>query len=200
MDPLLFTYRLQDSLFPIGQGPRLPSRNQQAAVLAPIYHFNNEWYLLFTQRADQIGGAHAGQVSFPGGKPENCDHDLLDTALRETEEEIGLHRQSIRILGELTTFPTGTGYQITPFVAQIPWPCMLKINPDEVAGEFSVPVNWLADPANLNSDQQPVRPDLAILPSLRYASYQKHLIWGATAWITYELMQIIQEMLYKSAR
>jgi 8-oxo-dGTP pyrophosphatase MutT (NUDIX family) len=200
MNPLLFTDRLQTSLFPIGQGPTLPSKNQQAAVLAPLYHFNEEWYLLFTQRTDHIGGAHAGQVSFPGGKPEYCDHDLLETALRETEEEIGVYRQSIRILGELTTFPTGTGYQITPFVAQIPWPCMLKINPAEVAAVFSVPVNWFTNPANLIFDQQLVRPDLAVLPFLRYTSYQKHLIWGATAWITYELMQIILGIMNEKAR
>ncbi len=191
MDPLLFIDRLQTSLFPVGQGPALPSKNKPAAVLVPLYLYNAEWHLLLTQRTDQIGGPHAGQVSFPGGKPETCDHDLLETALRETEEEIGVHRQSIRILGELTTFPTGTGYKITPFVARIPWPCMLKLNPAEVDAIFSVPVNWFANPANFNYPQRIAGPDLEILPSLRYTSFEKHIIWGATAWITYELMQII---------
>ena len=188
--------RLLEILQPAGNGTSSSQDFHPAAVLAVLYKTDGEWHLLFTHRAENIG-PHAGQVSFPGGKTEPQDTDLLSTALRETDEEIGVRRSDIRILGQLTTFPTGTGYLVTPFVGQIPWPYPLKINPEEVASVFSVPIRWLLSPANFTRREKPLLPELSSLPSIRFKPFQDHTIWGATAWITYELMQIIEQILEK---
>jgi 8-oxo-dGTP pyrophosphatase MutT (NUDIX family) len=183
---------LSDVLQPVEAGFQTVPGYQPAAVLALLYQKGQEWFLLFTHRPENIG-AHSGQVSFPGGKVETHDKNLVSTALRETEEEIGVRMADIHVLGQLTTFPTGTGYLVTPFVGCIPWPYPFVINPQEVASVFSVPLKWFCSSDNfLRRDKAP-QPDLLNLPSIRYKPFQGHVIWGATAWITYELIELIQK-------
>jgi len=190
MSPEDLPARLQEVLLPVSAQPQSSHSHQPAAVLAPLYYYEKEWFLLYTRRPDTIS-SHAGQVSFPGGRIEPGDTGLQFTALRETEEEIGIERSAVLVLGQLTTFPTGTGYLITPFVGIIPWPSTLSINPREVAEVFSVPLHWLRAPQNFTRKDRPRQPDLNLLPSIRYESFQGHTIWGATAWITYELLSKI---------
>ncbi|MBN1264521.1 MAG: CoA pyrophosphatase [Anaerolineales bacterium] len=187
-----FPDRLSEGLYPVRTRVKGLVGHQPAAVLAPLFQDNSEWFLLFTRRPVNIG-SHSDQVSFPGGKVELQDSDLLSTALRETEEEIGIHQADVRCLGQLTTFPTGTGYMVTPFVGQIPWPYSLTANPLEVASVFSVPVKWLLSPDNFIRREKPPQPDLLNLPSIRYKPYRGQVIWGATAWITYELLLHIRK-------
>ncbi|MCJ7824161.1 MAG: CoA pyrophosphatase, partial [Anaerolineales bacterium] len=119
-----------------------------AAVLIPIYLHQDQWHLVYTRRTDQVE-QHRGQVSFPGGLIEDQDASARETALREAEEEIGIKREAVRILGPLDTLLTVTQFEIHPFVGLIPWPCSFKPNPDEVAHIFSVPLQWLSDPGNV---------------------------------------------------
>jgi len=123
---------------------------------------------------------HKGQVSFPGGTREPSDSSLLQTALRETEEEIGLEAKDIGVLGELDDMLTFvTNYVISPFVGLIPYPHSLKTNGKEVKGIFSVPLSFLMDEANFKLD------------SYAY-EYEGHTIWGATARILRQFIGLLK--------
>ena len=103
--------------------------------------------MLFTRRADHLA-AHAGQVSFPGGRAEEGDADEVAAALRETEEEVGLSRTFVTVFGALDRYETGTGFAIHPFVAFVREGFELKLDASEVAEAFEVPLRFLMDPNN----------------------------------------------------
>ena len=93
-----------------------------SAVLLPVYQKQGQYHILFTQRTDNVRD-HKGQISFPGGAYEEEDGTLINTALREASEEIGLSPGDVEVLGELDDMATiGSGYIISPFVGAIPWP------------------------------------------------------------------------------
>jgi 8-oxo-dGTP pyrophosphatase MutT (NUDIX family) len=150
-----------------------------SAVLIPIFHNQGEYHVLFTERSDEVV-FHKGQVCFPGGTKEPSDSSLLQTAIREAEEEIGLGAKDIEILGELDDMLTFvTNYVISPFVALISYPHSLKTDGREVKGTFSVPLSFLMDEANFK--QEP------------YAyEYEGHIIWGATARILRQLIDLLK--------
>lgn len=145
----------------------------------PIFYDQGQYHVLFAVRSDEVNH-HKGQVCFPGGTQEPSDGTLLETALRETEEELGLKRQDIEILGELDDSITITSnYVISPFVALIRHPHTLRTSGREVKETFSVPLSFLMDEAN-------VRPD-------HYAyEYEGHNIWGATAHIVRQFIDILK--------
>ncbi len=148
-----------------------------AAVLIPVVVRPDRLAVLFTQRTEHLND-HAGQVSFPGGRAEPGDGSPVETALRETEEEIGLDREHIEIIGTLPDYQTGTGYRITPVVALVAPPFSLLADPFEVAEVFEVPLEFLMDPAN----HQTRRAVLETGERLFYAMpFGRHFIWGATA-------------------
>jgi 8-oxo-dGTP pyrophosphatase MutT (NUDIX family) len=123
-----------------------------SAVLIPLFYNQGQYHVLFTERSDEVV-FHKGQVCFPGGTREPSDSSLLQTALRESEEEIGLEAKDIEILGELDDSITlVTNYVISPFVAFILHPHSLKTNGREVKGAFSVPLSFLMDEANFKQD------------------------------------------------
>jgi 8-oxo-dGTP pyrophosphatase MutT (NUDIX family) len=126
------------------QRTRLSGRGlTEAAVLVPVFGKAGEYHILFTQRSDQVLH-HKGQISFPGGARSEVDASLLDTALRESWEEIGLEAKDVEILGELDDTPTTTSsFNISPFVAFIPYPYQFTLNPYEIKKVFSVPVSAL---------------------------------------------------------
>lgn len=101
---------------------RDPGRLRFAAVIGLLLEAGDEPELLLIERSGQLR-QHAGQLAFPGGKPEPDDRDLLDTALREAEEEVALPRDLVSIVGRLAPVPTPTGYMIVPFVGRVrdPW-------------------------------------------------------------------------------
>ena len=94
---------------------------QSAAVLIPFLKWGNEWHVLFTRRTNTLP-EHSGQVAFPGGRCDPDDGDPVSTALRETQEEIGIDPEKVNILGRLRDFITVTNYIVSPFVGLIPWP------------------------------------------------------------------------------
>lgn len=148
-----------------------------AAVLFPIILRDAGHTVLLTQRTAHLRD-HAGQISFPGGRVEAHDATPMDTALRETEEEIGLSRERVEILGFLPEYRTGTGFRVTPVVALVTPPFDLQPDPFEVAEIFEVPLSFLLDPANHQQHSLHYRGALRNYFAMPYGDY---FIWGATA-------------------
>src|SRR5437763_603829 len=115
-----------------------------AAVLVPLIDHRNGMSVLLTQRTAHLT-AHAGQISFPGGRIEESDADAIAAALRETEEEVGLPRDHVRVIGRLDTYVTGTGFEITPVVGIVSVPFPLAIDPFEVSQVFEAPRAYVVD-------------------------------------------------------
>ena len=137
--------------------------------------------VLLTERTAHLS-THSGQVAFPGGRADPEDATPADTALREAQEEVGLEREFVEVLGILPTYVTGSSFIITPVVALVRPDCVLRPNPYEVADLFEVPLAFLLDPANHRRhvlDHDGVHREWFSMP---YQSGDKnHFIWGATA-------------------
>jgi 8-oxo-dGTP pyrophosphatase MutT (NUDIX family) len=167
-----------------------------ASVLVPLVQREGGLTVLLTQRTAHLND-HAGQVAFPGGRAEHDDADAVDTALRETEEEIGLHRRHIEILGTLPLYHTGTGYEVTPVVGLVAPPFALKADPFEVAEIFEVPLAFLMDGAHheVRSVLLPTGTGLGNLPAKRTfytMPHEGHFIWGATAGMLRNLFHFLR--------
>jgi 8-oxo-dGTP pyrophosphatase MutT (NUDIX family) len=161
-----------------------------ASVLIPLVQRPEGLSMLLTQRTAHLTD-HAGQISFPGGRAEDYDASPIDTALRETEEEIGLDRRHIEIVGMLPDYVTGTGYRVTPVVALITPPFELTPDANEVAEVFEVPLAFLMDAANhrrLSFDL----PEGAGRRSFYAMPYERFFIWGATAGMLRNLFHFLR--------
>ena len=159
-----------------------------AAVLFPIVLREGGHTVLLTQRTAHLKD-HAGQISFPGGRVEAEDASPVHTALRETEEEIGLGREHVEVLGFLPEYRTGTGFRVTPVVALVKPPFKLAIDPFEVAEAFEVPLAFLLDPANHKSHSLHYRGALRQFFAMPYGDY---FIWGATAGMIHSLAERLE--------
>jgi 8-oxo-dGTP pyrophosphatase MutT (NUDIX family) len=154
---------------------------REAAVLVPLVQRNAQLNVLLTQRTDHLHD-HAGQISFPGGRRDAQDQTLVGTALRETEEEIGLELQHIDVIGELPLYTTGTAYHVTPVVALITPGFTLKLDSFEVAEAFEVPLAFLMNPANHRLHEVQLASGRRNFLSMPYEADGKlYFIWGATA-------------------
>ncbi|WIV66894.1 NUDIX hydrolase [Natrialbaceae archaeon AArc-T1-2] len=157
-----------------------------AAVLAPVLDRDGEHYLLFTKRADHLG-EHPGQMSFPGGGTEPDDDTLLETALREANEEIGLEAHEVEVVGQLDDIRTVTEYAVTPFVARVP---DREYVPDEseVAEVAVLPLSGLLDRRNYESERRdhPYYGDIVI----HYFHVDGYTVWGATGRILVQLLEL----------
>ncbi len=162
---------------------------RSAAVLVPLACDQGELNLLFTRRTDLVHD-HKGQVAFPGGAAEPQDSSVEDTALRETYEEIGIPPKEICVLGKLPPFPTITGFLICPVVGMIPWPYDLHLSPEEVSRVFTVPFQWLADPAN-RIEKEMVLADGRVEKVTFFDNYEGEKVWGATARIALYFLRTI---------
>lgn len=168
------------------EDPRL----KRAAVLIPLFKKDGEYHILFTRRTDQVGH-HKGQISFPGGRQDKKDKDLLTTALREAREEMGIEEKDVRILGELDDICTATtDFCVSPFVALIPHPYPLKANRQEIEEVIEVPLSVLLDKGRFRQelyekDGQPFR--------VYFYQLKDHTIWGATAKILKQLLDLLPE-------
>jgi 8-oxo-dGTP pyrophosphatase MutT (NUDIX family) len=159
---------------------------RNAAVLIPLTYFQSEWHILFTRRTDKVE-SHKGQVSFPGGASDEGESDE-QTALRETEEEIGVHADDIKIIGKLSRMITISKYQVSPVAGVIPFPYAFKIQNAEVARVFTIPLLWLANKNNYweFTLHDPNRSVIA------YHPYDAELLWGATARMTVNFLKVIE--------
>jgi 8-oxo-dGTP pyrophosphatase MutT (NUDIX family) len=161
-----------------------------AAVLVPFYWENEQWNLLFTRRRDHLHD-HGGQVSFPGGSIEAQDKTPEDAARRELEEEVGIARGRVSVLGRLDALFTVTQFLIHPILATIPWPTDINPNSAEVARVFGVPLKWLANPQNLEEKNHILPLSGKNMPVYYFKEYDGEIIWGATARITTNLIDVL---------
>ncbi len=148
-----------------------------ASVLVPIVLRPGGSTVLLTERTAHLND-HAGQVSFPGGSAEPEDVDVVATALRETEEEIGLARSHVEVIGRLPDHPTVTGFNVAPIVALVHPPFDVRPDPFEVAEVFEVPLAFIVDPAH--HERRAVVFD-GVRRSFVAMPHGPHFIWGATA-------------------
>jgi 8-oxo-dGTP pyrophosphatase MutT (NUDIX family) len=173
------------SLVPGGAPPA--TALTRAAVLVPLVMRPAELMVLLTQRTAHLA-AHAGQISFPGGSVEPGDADSIDTALRETTEEVGLPRDHVEIVGRLDTYVTSTGFEVTPVVGLVRAPYPTMLDAFEVAEVFEVPLAFIVDPANHQRQSRELKGRMRtfyVLP------YQSRYIWGATAGMLVNLAEVL---------
>ena len=176
--------RLKDHL-PLELAPPAPAPDLvPAGVLVPLFVQEEALQVLFTQRTLMVKD-HRGQIAFPGGVRDPEDAHLLATALRETEEEIGLAPEAVEVLGTLPSVATITGYHITPFVGLIPYPYDFHPNPREVKRLLALPVAEFYDPERWRSG-----PYVFQGRTTRVCYWQngQEVVWGATARILLNLL------------
>ena len=157
-----------------------------AAVLIPLAWFENEWHLLYTRRTDKVD-THKGQVSFPGGACDPGEESPEQTALREADEEIGMHPQDVHVLGRLAPMITITSFRVTPVVGIVKWPYAFRVENAEVARVFTMPLAWLAEKSNRWEFKLPSRKYGLIV----YHPYDGEILWGATAAMTDIFMKVL---------
>jgi 8-oxo-dGTP pyrophosphatase MutT (NUDIX family) len=160
----------------VGNDPAV-SALRHAAVLVPIIGRPDGLSVLLTRRTDGLR-SHASQISFPGGRMEPTDATPEETALRETEEEIGLPRNHVDVIGRLARRETGTGFGVVPVVGLLTPPFPLAADPIEVAEVFEVPLAFLADPVNRHFETRIPRGMERRFYAIPYRDYY---IWGLTA-------------------
>jgi len=160
-----------------------------SAVLVPLFYHEGQYYALFTQRSNNVK-SHKGQICFPGGRRQPGDASLLQTALREAEEEIGLKCEDVEILGSLDDNVTLThGCVISPFVALIPYPYPFKADRREVEQILTVPLSALMDKANFRQEYQTIDGKTVLVYCYKYG---KKVAWGATARIIKQFIELLR--------
>ena len=163
------------------------ARATDAAVLVPIVRRPDALQVLLTQRTSHLAD-HSGQISFPGGRVEAHDASREETALRETEEEIGLSRERITVLGRLPVYEIPSGFRITPVVGWVEPPFDLQLDAFEVASAFEVPLTHFVDPARYQRREYRFRGRHRHYMAI---PFEGRYIWGATAGMLYSLARTL---------
>lgn len=165
-----------------------PAAPIAAAVLVPIVEHDSGLSVLLTRRASHLKN-HGGQISFPGGRIEPSDLNPVEAALRETQEEIGIDRQHITFAGYLEPQLVLSGYWVTPVVGFVRPGFELRINDDEVASAFEVPLLHILDPVNHRARERQLG---AVTVQVYDIPYQSYNIWGATAGMLMSLYRLLR--------
>ena len=159
-----------------------------AAVLCPIFIKDGEPHILLTKRTDMVEH-HKGEVSFPGGKLDNTDPDLLHCALRETSEEVGIDPQDVHVIGELDDFYTvATNFLVVPFVGTIPYPYKFQLSAREIDEVLGVPMEVFFDPARRRTEIWDVWGQKT---KVIFYDWHEYIIWGATARILKHFIDLL---------
>ncbi len=184
-----FTKKLREAL---AQRERHIIHEQElrpSAVILPLFQKDTQFNLLFTRRTDEVSH-HKGEISFPGGAVEPSDKDLRATAIRECFEEIGLKEKDCHIIGTLDDERTLSDFRVTPFVATSPYPYPFVVNTSEIAELIEVPLEALTDEAIIHKE---TRFHKGNPYPIYFYRFEDHIIWGATARILKQLLDILKE-------
>ncbi len=166
----------------------LPPGAREAAVLVPITRAENP-ELILTLRSQNLS-THGGEVAFPGGRRDPEDSDLIYTALRETQEEVGLAPELVQIVGPLSQVMSRHGVQVTPFVGFVPDAVDYQANADEIASVFSVPLEFFANDPRETTHRIDYLGRTWYVPSYQFSGYK---IWGLTAVMLVELVNLVYD-------
>ena len=158
---------------------------RKAAVLIAVTE-SKDPELIYTLRSNKVG-SHGGEVSFPGGMYEDQDDNLENTALRESEEETGLDRNKVSILGPIDTVVSRFNISVTPYVGIVPNDIELNDSSDEIEACFRVPLSFLLRDKRHRNDEINRNGDIFFMPAYEYNSY---IIWGLTAMMTVDFLNI----------
>lgn len=171
------------------ENPARPPR--LGGVMVLLYPHENEIYIPLMKRPE-YDGAHSGQISFPGGKLEEVDSDLVDTALRETHEEIGIARDQIEVIGKLSElFIIASNFKVLPTVGLLKEPPSFIPDPIEVAEVLTMPLNHLHDHSIRKVKEMHFPPYTIFSP---YFEVRGEVVWGATAMMLSELSAILDDV------
>ena len=161
-----------------------------AAVLVPLFKKGEDCHLLFTKRSQEVK-YHKGEISFPGGMVDEEDRELINTALREAHEEIGLKQSDVQIIGALDDIVTITEFIVTPMVGLFPYPYPFKVSEVEIAELIEVPLASLLKEDCL-SEREIFRGGRNEI--VHNYQYGHHHIWGATARILKQFLDLISSL------
>jgi len=183
--------RLRQALSLRQKRPVVAANRVSAAVLLPIYYKQGQYYILFTKRTEKVK-EHKGQICFPGGAYQEDDEALVNTALRECAEEIGLMADKVEVLGELDDTVTVTSnYIVSPFIGFISWPHVLKVDQRETEEIIEIPISALLDKGCLREETEIIDGKAV---TLYFYHYQGRVIWGATARILNQFLDIFVQV------
>ena len=173
--------------------PEVPSDARQAGVMALFYPVEDQLRLALIERASSNpNDRHGGQIGFPGGKYELKDNDLQQTALRETEEEIGVPASDVEVLGKLTElYIPVSHFQVHPYVGVLDYCPEFRPQWEEVQSVVEVPLGQLFDPARRKTTDLQVRREIT-LKEVPYFELADRVVWGATAMMLNELITIME--------
>ena len=169
---------------------RLSEPLKAAGVLVPVIERAPHMTVLLTRRSAELKH-HASQIAFPGGRMEKTDDSILETALRETQEEVGIEPGAVNVIGSLDPHPTVTGYAVTPIVGLVEPPLRLTVDKREVEVAFEVPLDFLMDPDNVQHSVRTFQGHT--IPTIEF-HFGGHRIWGATASMLIKLRKILIEI------
>lgn len=158
-----------------------------AAVTVPLFLKGEEWHVLLTRRTQEVRH-HKGEISFPGGAADLQDASLLETALRETEEEVGIHRENVGVLGELDDIQTMSRFRISPFVITFPYPYPFQVCRAEIEELLEIPLGRLQSDARLVEKTAEYE---GLRAKVYYYYFRDVVIWGATAKILKQLLDLV---------
>ncbi len=181
-----FFAEVRAALSPVAVSEPPPPGLRSAGVLVPLRTNGREVTVTLARRTERVPH-HKGQVCFPGGSRDPGDRDLLATAIREAEEELGIRRADVELLGAMERVPTVTGFCIQPFVARIPLDARFHLDGFEMAETFDAPLSAFTD----FSRYRAAGTTFLGKPYLVYfLDYGRHTIWGATARILHDFAEL----------
>ncbi len=161
---------------------------RDAAVLVPVVDRGSDAGVILTKRTEKLR-SHSGQIAFPGGRIDPEDRSPEDAALRETEEEVGIGRDFIDVIGRMPDYVSGSGFRIVPVLGIVRPDFLMTINRDEVDDAFEVPLSFLMDPANHNRESRMWQERERFFYAMPFGD---RYIWGVTAGI----IRTLYERLY----